>query len=269
MRKISTLELSKSLRVRILELALKVGKNGSHVGGALSIVDILVILYTNFLKFNLGDKLNNNRDRFILSKGHSANALYGILEMFGYMTKEEVDSFEVNGSPYYAHASRNIQKGIEFSGGSLSLGLSFGVGVALSCKQNGLNNHIYVLVGDGECDEGLIWESLMAARNFNLSNLTVIVDCNGIQSDGFKEDVMNHFSLTEKFSAFGFNSIEIDGHDHDAIFHAFYKKDLNRPNAIIAKTIKGKGVSFMENNVFWHHGVLSQDQFDMALQELK
>ena len=125
-------------------MALKVGKNGSHVGGALSIVDLLVILYNNVLKFNIEDKFNYNRDRFILSKGHSANALYGILEIFEYMSKEELDSFEVNGSPYYAHASRNIQKGIEFSGGSLSLGLSFGVGVALSCKKNSINNHIYV-----------------------------------------------------------------------------------------------------------------------------
>lgn len=268
-KKYSNLELAKKLRVRILELALKVGKNGSHVGGALSVVDLLVILYNNILNYDIGDKHNKNRDRFILSKGHSANALYGVLELFGFMTKEEVESFEVNGSPYYAHASRNIEKGIEFSGGSLSLGLSFGVGVALMCKKNKLNNHVYVLVGDGECDEGLVWESLMAAKNFSLSNLTVIVDCNGIQSDGFKEDVMNQFSLTEKFSAFGFNSLEIDGHDHEAIYDAFNKKDLNRPNAIIAKTIKGKGISFMENIVLWHHGVLSQDQFDIALQELK
>jgi transketolase len=269
MIEISSLELSKKLRVRILEMALKVGKNGSHIGGALSIVDLLVILYKNVLKFNIEDKLNNNRDRFILSKGHSANALYGILEIFEYMSKEEVDSFEVNGSPYYAHASRNIQKGIEFSGGSLSLGLSFGVGVALACKNNSINNHIYVLVGDGECDEGLIWESLMSARNFELSNLTVIVDCNGIQSDGFKEDVMNQFSLIDKFSAFGFNTIEINGHDHEAILYAFNNKDLNRPNAIIAKTIKGKGISFMENDVLWHHGVLNQVQFEKAIEELK
>jgi transketolase len=185
------------------------------------------------------------------------------------MSKEEVDSFEVNGSPYYAHASRNIQKGIEFSGGSLSLGLSFGVGVALACKKNSINNHIYVLVGDGECDEGLMWESLMSARNFELSNLTVIVDCNGIQSDGFKKDVMNQFSLTDKFSAFGFNTLEINGHDHDAILDAFNNKDLYRPNAIIAKTIKGKGISFMENDVLWHHGILSQVQFEKAIEELK
>ena len=269
MKEISSLELSKKLRLRILEMALKVGKNGSHVGGALSIVDLLVILYKNVLKFNIEDKFNYNRDRFILSKGHSANALYGILEIFEYMSKEEVDSFEVNGSPYYAHASRNIQKGIEFSGGSLSLGLSFGVGVALSCKKNSINNHIYVLVGDGECDEAPRWESLMSARNFELSNLTVIVDCNGIQSDGFKKDVMNQFSLNDKFSAFGFNTIEINGHDHDAILDAFNNKDLSRPNAIIAKTIKGKGISFMENDVLWHHGVLSQVQFEKAIEELK
>jgi transketolase len=264
----SSLELASKLRKRILELALKVGKSGSHIGGALSIADLLVILYINVLKYDTFNKTSEKRDRFILSKGHSANALYGILEIFGFLTNEEVNSFEVNGSPFYAHASRDIEKGIEFSGGSLSLGLSFGVGVALSCKKRGLNNHIYVLVGDGECDEGLVWESLMAARNFELSNLTVIVDNNGIQSDGFKKDVMNQFSLVEKFTAFGFNSIEIDGHNHDSILEAFNRKDKIKPNAIIANTIKGKGISFMENNVIWHHGVLNQDQFDSAIIEL-
>jgi transketolase len=269
MKKYSSSELSRKLRIRILELALSVGKNGSHVGGALSIADILVVLYKYFLKFDITNKANDNRDRFILSKGHAANALYGILEFFNFLTKDEVDSFEVNGSPFYAHASRNIEKGIEFSGGSLSLGLSFGVGVALSCKNRSLSNHVYVLVGDGECDEGLIWESLMSASNFKLTNLTVIVDCNGIQSDGFKKDVMNQNSLTDKFNAFGFNTIEINGHNHDDIYNALNNKDVTRPNAIIAKTIKGKGVSFMENDVLWHHGVLSQNQFEKAVEELK
>jgi transketolase len=262
-------ELSQKLRIRILELAFKVGKSGSHVGGALSAADILVVLYNKYLKYSIEDYTNINRDRFILSKGHSANALYAILEQIGFLTKGEVDLFEVNGSPFYAHASRNIKKGIEFSGGSLSLGLSFGVGVALSCKRNALDNHIFVLVGDGECDEGLIWESLMSASNFNLSNLTVIVDCNGIQSDGFKKDVMNHFSLKDKFTAFGFHAVEIDGHNYSEICDAFDNRNKKKPNAIIAKTIKGKGVSFMENNVLWHHGVLNADQYEKAIQEQK
>jgi transketolase len=265
----SSLELASKLRIRILELALKVGKSGSHVGGALSIVDILVILYRDFLNYDLNDRENNLRDRFILSKGHSANALYGVLELFQFLSNEEVETFEVNGSSYYAHATRNLKKGIEFSGGSLSLGLSFGVGVALSCKLKGFSNHIYVLVGDGECDEGLVWESLMAAKNFNLSNLTVIVDNNGIQSDGFKKDVMNQYSLFEKFSAFGFNTIEIDGHNHFEIADSFNSKHSEKPNAIIANTVKGKGVSFMENNVIWHHGVLNNELFDIAINELK
>ena len=125
------------------------------------------------------------------------------------------------------------------------------------------------MVGDGECDEGLVWESLMAAKNFNLSNLTVIVDNNGIQSDGFKKDVMNQYSLFEKFSAFGFNTIEIDGHNHFEIADSFNSKHSEKPNAIIANTVKGKGVSFMENNVIWHHGVLNNELFDIAINELK
>ena len=172
-------DIAKKLRLRILELTHGVGKNGAHVGGGLSAVEILTTIYGHVLNYDLNNPLDKNRDRFILSKGHSAIALFSALQIAGFLTKEELDQFEVNGSPYYAHASRNLVKGIEFSGGSLSLGLSFAVGVALTCKKEGLKNHIYVLLGDGECDEGLVWESLMSASHFNLTNLTVIVDCNG------------------------------------------------------------------------------------------
>ena len=259
--------MSRELRLRILELTHGVGKNGAHVGGALSAVEIFVSVYHHILKFDINNPLDPSRDRFILSKGHSAMALYAILEQVGFMTKEEVDQFEVNGSPYYAHASRNLHKGIEFSGGSLSLGLSYGVGVAMVCKEKNLPNHIYVLVGDGECDEGLVWESLMSAANFNLTNLTVIVDCNGFQSDGNKLEVMNHFSLADKFASFGFSVHEIDGHDVESVCKAFNAKDPAKPNAVIANTKKGKGVSFMESNGVWHHGSLTVDQYNLAVSE--
>jgi len=262
-------ELSSKLRLRILELTYGVGKNGAHVGGGLSTVEILAALYGSVLKYDVKNPLDKNRDRFILSKGHSAIALFSVLEQAGFLTKAELDQFEVNGSPYYAHASRNVLKGIEFSGGSLSLGLSFAVGVAMSCKKDGLSNHIYVLMGDGECDEGLVWESLMSASHFSLTNLTVIVDCNGLQSDGYTLDVMNQSSLADKFKSFGFNTKDIDGHNLDLIVDSLESKDSYRPNAIIAHTIKGKGVSFMENNAKWHHGSLSLNEYELAVSEQK
>jgi len=259
--------ISRDIRLRVLELTYKVGKSGAHTGGSLSLVEILVYLYNTKLKFDIKNPLNIERDRFILSKGHSAIALFAILESVGFLTKEEVDQFEVNGSPYYAHASRNLAKGIEFSGGSLSLGLSFAVGVALSCKKDNRKNHIYVLIGDGECDEGLVWEALMSASHFNLNNLTVIVDFNKLQSDGYTNEIMNKITLGEKFKSFGFNVQEIDGHNFEAIDEAFRLREVSKPNAIIAHTVKGKGVSFMENNINWHHGSLSLEQYEIAKTE--
>jgi len=194
-------------------------------------------------------------------------ALFGILEQVGFLTKEDTDLFEVNGSPFYSHAKRNLSRGIEFSGGSLSLGLSYGVGVAISCRIDKLDNHVYVLVGDGECDEGLVWESLMSAANFKLNNLTVIVDFNSMQSDGHSIDIMDKATLASKFQSFGFHVSEIDGHNLEEIDVAFASRDFSKPNAIIAYTVKGKGVSFMENNINWHHGVLSKELYESAVAE--
>lgn len=262
-------EISHKMRLRILELAYGVGKSGAHVGGGLSAVEIMTVLYGSILKYDIADPLKPDRDRFILSKGHSAIALYSILEQVGFLKKEEVDQFEINGSPYYAHASRNVSKGIEFSGGSLSLGLSYAVGVALACKMNEYSNHIYVLVGDGECDEGLVWEALMSASHFKLTNLTVIVDFNGLQSDGFSLEIMNKSKLADKFQSFGFCVKEIDGHNLNLLYDSLLSRDPSMPNAIIAYTIKGKGVSFMENNVIWHHNSLSPEQYQIAISEQK
>jgi len=262
-------DLSHKIRLRILELTYGSGKNGAHVGGGLSAVEILATLYGAVLKYDVENPLDKNRDRFILSKGHAAIALFSVLEQVGYISKEELDTFEKNGTSYYAHASRSLSKGIEFSGGSLSLGLSFAVGVALANRRDGLTNHVYVLLGDGECDEGLVWESLMSAAHYKLNNLTVIVDCNGIQSDGFTCDVMNHNSLAEKFKAFDFNVEEVNGHNIKGLYESLTNKDLTKPNAIIAYTVKGKGVSFMENNRSWHHGSLSLEQYELAISEQK
>ncbi len=260
--------LALKTRCRVLELGLLAGKHGSHLGSGMSIVDILSVLYGSVLEVSKDNLISPERDRFILSKGHGAVALYAALEQKGFLTPEETRTFESNGTAYFAHAHRDLTRGIEFSGGSLSLGMSFSVGVALSCKRAGMNNRVVVLVGDGECDEGLVWESAMAAGNFSLSNLTVIVDCNGMQSDGKKSEIMNHFSVANKFRAFGFEVTEIDGHQHQAIEAALRLRHESRPVAIIAQTVKGKGVSFMEGNPDWHHGILTQSLFDTAMAEL-
>tara|TARA_B100000780_G_C21126223_1_gene457052 strand:+ start:2493 stop:3308 length:816 start_codon:yes stop_codon:yes gene_type:complete len=264
------IEVSRKLRIRILDMTYGSGKYGAHAGGGLSIVEILAFLYFGgVLKYDKDKPYQEERDRFILSKGHSALSLFGILEQVGFLTKEDTDLFEVNGSPFYSHAKRDLSRGIEFSGGSLSLGLSYGVGVAISCNIDNLGNHVYVLVGDGECDEGLVWESLMSAANFNLNNLTVIVDFNGMQSDGPSIDIMDKTTLGDKFQSFGFHVKEIDGHNLKEIDDAFASRDFSKPNAIIAHTIKGKGVSFMENNISWHHGTLTTELYNEALLEQK
>jgi len=254
------------MRKRILELAHKAGSNGAHLGGSLSLVEILDALYSQNLNHNPYDM---NRDRIILSKGHGALALYCILEMKGIISKEYAETFETNGTALFAHAKRDVAKGIEFSGGSLSLGLSFAVGVALACRSNSLNNHIYVILGDGECDEGLVWESVMSASHYGLDNMTLIVDCNGLQSDGFSKDIMNTDSLESKFSAFGCTVLSVNGHSKRNIVQALTAEHKEKPKVIVAHTLKGKGVSFLENQQSSHHFVLSDEQYKLAVMEVE
>ena len=227
-------------------------------------VEILATLYALVDVHNIDD----NRDRVILSKGHAAMALYCALERYGVLTKDEVDTFELNGTHYYSHASRNTNKGIEFSGGSLGLGLSYGVGVALSCLERKMNNHIYVILGDGECNEGIVWESIMSINNLKLNNITIIVDNNGFQADGNTCDVMDMTPMSEKFSAFGLSVVEADGHNVGELLQALQNRSQEKAKVIIAHTIKGKGVSFLENQPTSHHCVINQKKFETALNEL-
>lgn len=259
--------MAQLMRNRALELAYRSGKNGSHLGGGLSAIEIFAALYGAIIKFNFKEPASPLRDRIIVSKGHCVLAYYTALEYKGLLTKQDLDNFEMNGSLLHGHATRTIHKGIEFSGGSLSMGLSFAVGVAIACRRNGIDNHIYVIVGDGECDEGLIWEALMSASNYKLTNLTVIVDSNKLQYDGYVSDIMNMGSLSEKFRSFGFFVQEANGHDVDDLQKAFNSRNFDFPNAIIANTVKGKGVSFMEGKAEWHHSTLSKEQYELALSE--
>lgn len=260
-------ELSHKMRLNIIELAYRAGKNGAHLGGSLSVVEILATLYKAFIKY---DPENfEKRDRLILSKGHAALALFCALEGIGMLTKKEILTFKENGSYYIAHAKRDIRKGLEFSGGSLGLGISFAVGVALACQQKENKSQIFVVIGDGECNEGVVWEALMFAKHYNLKNLTIVLDYNHLQVDGFLKDVMNTGSLNDKFSAFGFNTIYADGHCVKSLLNAFEIRDETCSNVIIAETIKGKGISYMENKFNWHYGVLSEKSYKKAISELE
>lgn len=256
----------KDIRKGIIERSYTAGKNSAHVGGSLSAVEILAVLFHQVLKRNPDDF--PNRDRFILSKGHASLALYCALESVGLLTKEEVDSFEQNGSHYTAHAKKDISKGLEFSGGSLGLGMSYAVGVAEALKEKGSPARVFVLLGDGECNEGIIWESLMFAKHRSLNNLTVIVDHNHLQADGPIETVLDTKDISSKFTAFGYNTQTVDGHNIDEIKAALDNLMEGTPNAIIAETVKGKGVSFMENKTNWHFASLPESKYKKAMSEL-
>lgn len=258
--------ICKEIRKGIIERSYTAGKNSAHVGGSLSAVEILAVLYHRVLKREPDDF--SNRDRFILSKGHASLALYCALESVGLLTKEEVDTFEQNGSHYTAHAKKDTTKGIEFSGGSLGLGMSYAVGVADALKERGSNARVYVLLGDGECNEGIIWEALMFAKHRSLNNLTIIVDHNHLQADGPIETVMDTSDLSAKLSAFGFYTQTVDGHNLSDLESAFNNLKTEMPNAIVAETVKGKGISFMENKTNWHFASLPENRYKKAMSEL-
>ncbi|MFR3313010.1 MAG: transketolase [Alphaproteobacteria bacterium] len=235
----------------------------SHFGGSLSGVEVLTYIYSI-----MNIKNNEDRDRFILSKGHCALLLYSTLCEFGYITKDELRTFDQNGSYFSAHCVLNRKAGIELTSGSLGMGLSFALGQALALKRKNLDNKIYVLVGNGEANEGAFWEAVMFAGAKKINNIVLILDNNGMQLDGFSKDILPITSWFSKFVAFGWNSVEINGHDFNEIDKAF-RMLSEKPLAIIANTIKGKGISFMENNPDWHHSSLSEEEYNQALKELE
>lgn len=261
-------QFSKELRLSALKMAYDCGKNGSHVGPGLSSIEIMATLYGDVLKYDVNHPEDENRDRLVVSKGHCVLAYYSALNKVGFLSDEDIASFETNGSHFHGHAMRNLENGIEFSGGSLSMGMTFAVGLALSCKSKGLSSRVFALVGDGECDEGLIWEAAMSAAHYHLNNFTVIVDRNKLQYDGPTEKVMNQINLAKKFEAFGFDVFVVDGHDCDALSKAL-KKTTDKPTCVIADTVKGKGVSFIEGVKEWHHHTLSQEEYEQAVKEIE
>jgi len=264
------IEFKKNLIKNILEMALNAGANSSHFGGALSIADIISVMFAYKMKFEINNPKSENRDRFILSKGHACLAYYAALCEIGFIKKDDLKTFEENDSNLLGHPVRNMDLGIEFSNGSLGMGMSLAIGVALALKKKKKKNNIFVIMGDGECNEGSVWEALMAAPNFNLGNITLIIDKNNFQQTGNNKSIMDLGNLKNKVESFGWNTTEIDGHNINKIYDYFKNIDNNnKPNALIANTIKGKGFSFSENNNSWHHSILTKDLYDKALSEMK
>ena len=241
-----------------------------HPGGSLSIADILTVLYFNELNIDEKNPKWEDRDRLVLSKGHCAPALYSVLANRGFFDKKELKTLRKLGSFLQGHPDMKKTPGVDMTTGSLGQGLSSANGMAIAAKLDNKSYRVYCILGDGEIEEGQIWEAAMASNKYKLDNLCVIVDNNNLQIDGKIEDVMSPYPIDEKFRSFGFQIIKIDGNDIDEILKAFEvaKNVKGKPTCIIAKTIKGKGISFMENEASWHGKAPNKEEYDKAVKEL-
>jgi len=262
--------IMKSIEYRIRLLGCIKKAKAGHTGGSLSCVDILNVLYNCVLNISPDTVHDPRRDRYIQSKGHSVEALYVVLADKGFFPDSDLDTFCRFQSPYVGHPTRKI-KGIEQNTGALGHGLAFSAGAALGGKLDRLGYRVFTLLGDGELAEGSNWESMMTAAHYDLDNLTAIVDRNQLQITGRTEEVCALENLSDKFTAFGWSVREVDGHDVAALREVLSATpfSVGKPSMVIAHTIKGKGVSFMENNAQWHHGVPSDEQYESAIRELQ
>lgn len=244
--------------------------NSGHPGGSLSISDIMAVLYFNELRIDEKNPRWEERDRLVLSKGHCSPALYAALAERGFFDKEDLKSFRKIESNLQGHPDLNKVPGVDMTSGSLGQGLSIANGMAIAGKMDNKNYRVYTILGDGEIEEGQIWEAAMTANKYKLDNLCVIVDNNNLQIDGTIEEVMSSYPIDEKFKSFGFNVLTIDGNNIEEILNGFEiaKQTKNKPTCIIAKTIKGKGVSFMENKAEWHGKAPNEEEYIQAMKDL-
>ena len=241
-----------------------------HPGGSLSAADLITYLYFKELRIDPKNPKWEDRDRFVLSKGHTAPGLYAALALRGYFPEEDLLTLRQIGSHLQGHPNMNLTPGVDMSTGSLGQGVSTAAGMALAAKYQGKDCRVYTLLGDGEIQEGEVWEAFMFAHHYKLDNLCVIIDNNGLQIDGRVEDVMSPYPIPEKLRAFGFQVYEIDGHDFEQMETAFNQARETKgvPSAIVMKTVKGKGVSFMENQAGWHGKAPNDEEFEIAMNEL-
>ena len=245
--------------------------NSGHPGGSLSSADIFTYLYFEEMNVDPSNPTDPNRDRFVLSKGHCTPGLYGVMAERGYFDKEALKTFRKVGARLQGHPSMQYLPGLDMSSGSLGQGLSVACGMALSAKIDNKDYRVYALCGDGEIQEGQIWEAAMFAGAKKLDNLVVVVDNNNLQIDGAVSDVNNPYPIDKKFEAFNFHVINVDGHNFDELRAAFKeaRETKDMPTAIIAKTVKGKGVSFMENDAGWHGKAPNAEQYEIAMKDLE
>ncbi len=261
-------ELAKRIRLHALDMVNHA--HASHIGGVLSEADIIAVLYTDILNVNKDDPKMKERDRFVLSKGHTGVAVYAALAECGFFDTKLLDTYGDNGSIFSCHISHKNVPGIEVSTGSLGHGCGMACGMAMHAKKRGRNYKVYTVVGDGECNEGSVWEMAMLAAQHKLDNFTVVVDRNNMQAMGFCNDIINMDPLEDRWKAFGWHVISVEnGHDHDSLREAFKADNEGKPKVIIAHTIKGKGVSFMENELLWHYRDPQGEFYEKARTELE
>lgn len=261
-------ELARQVRLDIVEMLYRAGSG--HTGGSLSAVDILVTLFFGKMRLKFGDPQSSRRDYFVLSKGHAAPALYAVLARLGYFSRDELFTLRRFGSSLQGHPDSGFTPGVEVPTGSLGQGLSVANGIALACKLNRADQRVYTLLGDGEVQEGQIWEAAMTAAHYDLDNLVALLDRNRLQIDGRTKEVMSIEPLAKKWEAFGWRTSEVDGHNHQEILEALSACDRadGRPSMIIAHTVKGKGVSIFEDQVKYHGVAPSKEDYEQALKEL-
>ena len=260
---------AKNIRATALTMAYRCGSN-AHLGGGLSEIEALTVLYGDVMNAADLSLPDDRRDKFILSKGHGVLGLYAVLHEFGVLSDEKLSTFMQNGSDLIAHPVMKPELGLESSSGSLGQGISMAVGLALAAKKRNYSYNTYVLCGNGECNEGSVWEACMSAVNFGLDNFTLFIDNNHMQSDGASEGIMNISNrYSDMLKAIGFQTTEVDGNDVGALYKAFHEPHRSGfPKAIVGNTVKGYGISFMENNNDWHHNRLTQQQYLSAMEEL-
>jgi len=263
-------EIANQIRIDVIKMTYATGNAGAHIGGGLSMVEIMAVLYGEVMKLNPDQPQWEERDRFILSKGHGSLTMYAAMKHRGFINDSMLETYKKNETELYGHPSMNTSLGIEFSSGSLGQGLSLGVGTCLALRRKeNTSSRVFVLMGDGECNEGSVWEAALAASHYRLDRLVAIIDKNGLQYDGTTNCVLNMEPFVNKWEAFGFQTIEVDGHNVEALYSAMqtYPKH-GKPLAIIANTVKGKGISYMENNPKYHNARLSQKDYENAMVEL-
>jgi len=260
---------SESLALAARKWALRMTNEAksSHIGSSLSVIDILAVLYSGVVDISPANWMDIDRDVVILSKGHAAAGLYAVLGLQGFISEEDLINYCNDGSYFGGHITHHAKVGVELSTGSLGHGLPYGLGIALSLKKRQSSSKVYVVISDGECDEGTTWESALLAQQYKLNNLFVIIDRNGLQSLTSTELTVALEPLADKWSAFNWNVVTVDGHSHADLRGALIQS--NKPNCIIANTVKGKGVSFMENSILWHYRFPNLEELTSALGELE